>query len=266
MILNGGQKIFIWPLFFFIESGIMPDNLPPVWKILTFPCFSVAPACDDGTPFKEITVMANTAAYYGFQQYLGGAGGAPTFAQSVRRIASSNSTAIYCGDPVTPVAGTGAATGYITASANGAQPIAGIFWGCKYLSTSQKRTVWSRYWPGSDATGDVEAYVIDDPNARFVVQTSFAGAPMTGTATAMTSGIQGQYGTFALGSGNTSTGTSGAYLSGVSTTITSPFIVVDYAIGFGNGGDPTTQYCNVIVGFNNEQWRSNGAGPASINA
>lgn len=210
--------------------------------------------------------MANTAAYYGFLQYFGGAGGAPTFAQSTRRIASGNSTAIYTGDPVTPVAGTGAATGYITASANGAQPIAGIFVGCKYLNTSLNRTVWSPYWPGSGATGDVEAYVIDDPNARFVVQTSFAGAPMTGTATTMTSGIQGQYATFALGSGNTSTGRSGAYLSGVSTTITSPFIVVDYAIGFGNGGDPTTQYCNVIVGFNNEQWRSNGAGPASINA
>jgi len=63
--------------------------------------------------------MANTAAYYGFQQYFGGAGGAPTFAQSTRRIASSASTAIYSGDPVTPVAGTGAATGYIVSAANG---------------------------------------------------------------------------------------------------------------------------------------------------
>lgn len=210
--------------------------------------------------------MANTAAYSGFQQYFGGAGGAPTFAMSTRRIASSASTAIYTGDPVTPVAGTGAATGYIVSAANGAQPIAGIFAGCKYLNTALGRTVWSPYWPGSGATGDVEAYVIDDPNARFVVQTSFAGAPMTGTATTMTSGIQGQYATFALGSGSTATGRSGAYLNAVSTTITSPFIVVDYAIGFGNGGDPTTQYCNVIVGFNNEMWRSNGAGPASINA
>ena len=210
--------------------------------------------------------MANTAAYSGFQQYFGGAGGAPTFAMSTRRIASSASTAIYTGDPVTPVAGTGAATGYIVSAANGAQPIAGIFAGCKYLNTALGRTVWSPYWPGSGATGDVEAYVIDDPNARFVVQTSFAGAPMTGTASTMTSGIQGQYATFALGTGSTATGRSGAYLNGVSTTITSPFIVVDYAISVGNGGDPTTQYCNVIVGFNNEVWRTNGAGPASINA
>jgi len=210
--------------------------------------------------------MANTAAYYGFLQYNGSAGGAPTFSQSPRRIASSEGTAIYTGDPVTPVAGTGAATGYITTAANGSEPIAGIFVGCKYYSTSQKRTVWSAYWPGSDATGDVEAYVIDDPNARFIVQTSFAGAKMTGTVSTMGSGIQGQYATFQIGTGNSATGRSGAYLDNVSTTITSPFIVVDYAVSVGNGGDPTTQYCNVIVGFNNEVWRTNGAGPASINA
>ena len=208
--------------------------------------------------------MANTFAPNGFLQYQGGAGGAPTFAQSTRKIASGNATAIFTGDPVMPVIGS--ATGYITQGAAGTTVLAGIFVGCKYLSTSQKRVVWSAYWPGSDATSDVEAYVIDDPNARFIVQTSFAGAPMTGTVSTMGSGIQGQYATFALGTGNSATGRSGAYLSGVATTITYPFIVVDYAVSVGNGGDPTTQYCNVIVGFNNEVWRTNGAGPASINA
>ena len=89
---------------------------------------------------------------------------------------------------------------------------------------------------------------------------------MTGTVSTMTSGIQGQYCTFNRGTGNANTGRSGAYVDNVSTTITSPFIVVDYAISAGNGGDPTTQYCNIIVGFNNEVWRTNGAGPASINS
>jgi len=206
--------------------------------------------------------MANTQAYFGFTQYQGGAGGAPTFAQSARRIASSNSTAIYTGDPVMPVVST--ANGYITQAAAGTTTLAGIFVGCKYLNTSLGRTVWSSYWPGSGATGDVEAYVIDDPNSRFIVQTSFAGAPMTGTATTMTSGIIGQYAQFTIGTGNTSTGRSGAYLSAVGTTVTYPFTVVDYQIGVGNGGDPTTQYCNVIVGFNNEIFRSNGAGPTGI--
>jgi hypothetical protein len=206
--------------------------------------------------------MANTAAYFGFTQYQGGAGGAPTFAQSARRIASGNTTPIYTGDPVMPVVST--ANGYITQGAAGTTRLDGIFVGCKYLNTSLGRTVWSSYWPGSGATGDVEAYVIDDPSVRFLVQTSFSGAPMTGTATTMTSGIIGQYAQFTIGSGNTSTGRSGAYLSSVATTVTFPFIVVDYQISGNNGGDPTTQYCNVIVGFNNEIFRSNGAGPTGI--
>jgi len=206
--------------------------------------------------------MANTAAYFGFTQYQGGAGGAPTFAQSTRRIASGNTTPIYTGDPVMPVVST--ANGYITQGAAGTTRLDGIFVGCKYLNTSLGRTVFSPYWPGSGATGDVEAYVIDDPSVRFLVQTSFSGAPMTGTATTMTSGIIGQYAQFTIGTGNTSTGRSGAYLSAVNTTVTLPFIVVDYQISGNNGGDPTTQYCNVIVGFNNEIFRSNGAGPTGI--
>ena len=206
--------------------------------------------------------MANTFAPYGFLQYQGGAGGAPTFAQSTRKIASGNTTAVFTGDPVMPVIST--ANGYITQAAAGTTVLAGIFVGCKYLSTSQKRTVWSSYWPGSDTAYDVEAYVIDDPNARFVVQSSGTGFPITGTASAQTSGVQGQYAQFTIGTGNTSTGRSGAYISSVGTTVTFPFIVVDYATSFGNGGDPTTQYCNLIVGFNNEVWRTNGAGPTGI--
>jgi len=205
--------------------------------------------------------MANTQAYFGFTQYQGGAGGAPTFAQSVRRIASS-SGAIYTGDPVMPAVSS--ANGYITQAAAGTTTLAGIFVGCKYLNTSLGRTVWSSYWPGSGATGDVEAYVIDDPNSRFIVQTSTTAFPVTGTASTQTSGVQGQYAQFTIGTGNTSTGRSGAYLSAVGTTVTYPFIIVDYQVGVQNGGDPTSQYCNVIVGFNNEIFRSNGAGPTGI--
>lgn len=205
--------------------------------------------------------MANTQAYFGFTQYQGGAGGAPTFAQSVRRIASS-SGAIYTGDPVMPAVSS--ANGYIVQASPGSTTLAGIFVGCKYLNTSLGRTVWSSYWPGSGATGDVEAYVIDDPNARFIVQTSTSSFPITGTLSTQTSGVQGQYAQFSIGTGNTSTGRSGAYLSSLATTATFPFVVIDYQVGFQNGGDPTSQYCNVIVGFNNEWLRSNGAGPTGI--
>ncbi len=211
--------------------------------------------------------MANVNAPNGFQQYFGGSGGVPTFNQSVRRVAS-NAAAIYNGDPVMPVISS--ATGYIVVGSPATTVIAGIFAGCKYLSTSQKRTVWSNYWPGSDATGDVEAYVIDDPNAQFLVQGASTTFNITGTPTTMTSSPIGQYAQFAIGTPSAVTGMSGAYLNTLGTTVTYPFIVrgllglgADYNAA-GNGSDPTTAYNKVIVGFNNEWLRTNGAGPLGI--
>lgn len=208
--------------------------------------------------------MANTNAPFGFRQYQGGAGGAPTFSMTERRIASGNATAIFQGDPVNPVVST--ANGYITQGVPGTVRIDGIFWGCKYSSTSQKRPVWSNYWPGSDATGDVLAYVVDDPNARFVVQGNSTTFNITGTLSAWTSSPVGQYAQYAIGSGSTATGISGAYLNTLATTVTYPFMVVDLitAPPGSPGADPTTAYNWVVVGFNNEMLRTNGAGPTGI--
>ena len=208
--------------------------------------------------------MANTNSPFGFRQYYGGSGGAPTFAQSTRLIASTDSTAIYSGDPVMPVVST--ANGYITQAAPGTTTLAGIFLGCKYLSTSQKRIVWNSYWTGSDATGDVEAYIIDDPNAQFSVMGNSTTFNITGSLTTVTSSTVGQYAQFAIGTGDTASGQSGAYLNSVATTATLPFIVRALIASppGAPGADPTTAYNQVIVGFNNEWLRSNGAGPTGI--
>lgn len=210
--------------------------------------------------------MTNTNSPFGFRQYFGGSGGVPTFNQNTRRIAS-NAGAIYQNDPVMPVIG--AATGYIIQASPGTTVLAGIFVGCKYFSTSQKRTVWNNYWPGSDATGDVEAYVIDDPNAQFEVLGNSTTFNITGTPGTMTSSPIGQYAQFAIGSGSTVTGQSGAYLNTLGTVVTYPFIVrgliglgADYNVG--PGSDPASAYNWVIVGFNNEWMRTNGAGPTGI--
>lgn len=210
--------------------------------------------------------MANTNAPFGFRHIGSGSGGAPTFANSRRRISPSNATPIYFGDPVVPV--TGSATGYITQASPGTTRIDGIFVGCVYLSIAQKRIVWSNFWPGSDANTalDVTAYVIDDPNARFVVQGNASTFVVGGTAAAWSSSVVGQYAQFAIGTGNANTGTSGAYLNSVGTTVTLPFIVTDLITDppGANGADPTTGYNWVVVGFNNEIFRSNGAGPTGI--
>jgi hypothetical protein len=195
--------------------------------------------------------MPNTNSPFGFRQYRG-LGSAPTYEQSVRLVKSDNTTAIYFGDPVTNLD-----TGYITRSTAGTTPIAGIFAGCKYVSTSQKRTTWSNYWPGADAASDVEAYIIDDPNAQFLVQ---AG----GTAIGLTS--IGLYIQFNLGTGNAATGISGAFVESPASTISLPFRVIGFDVDppGANGTDITSAYNYVIVGFNNVTSRNNGAGPTGI--
>ena len=166
--------------------------------------------------------MANTLAPFGFREYQGGAGGAPTFAQSARRIAST-AGAIYYGDPVMPVTST--ANGYIVQATAGSTVMAGIFVGCKYLSVSQKRTVWSNYWGAADvASGNnVEVYYVNDPNAKFVAQVG--GSTSTGLAAAdIGANVQFNYGT-----PNTASGVSGAYIDITvtpTTTNTLPFRVV----------------------------------------
>ena len=122
-----------------------------------------------------------------------------------------------------------------------AEGIAGIFVGCKYLSVSQKRTVWSNYWPGSDvASGnDVEGYVINDPNATFIVN----GPSIAAADVNLNIG-------YTIGTGDTATGISGAYASGAATTATLPFRIVALADSVTGGTD------NIIVRFNNVATKS----------
>ena len=204
--------------------------------------------------------MANNFAPFGFRP-VNTSNGPMNWRISTRRIQSTNATPIYKGDAVQPVISPGA-LGYIQQATTAAtQAIAGVFWGCQYLSTSQKRTVWSQYWPGSDATGDVIAYVVDDPNARFLVQTSGSSFQITGSVSTFTSSPVGQLAQLNVGAGSSVTQQSGMYLDTVGTTATFPFQIVDMVIDppGSNGADPTSNYNYVIVGSNNEMLRSNGA-------
>lgn len=183
--------------------------------------------------------MANTNAPYGFRQYQG-TGSAPTYEQVAVLIAAADTTKVYFGDPVVPLN-----TGYVAQASSNSVQIAGIFVGCQYLSVSQKRTVWSNYWPGADNNGDVTAYIVNDPNAKFVAQTDATGA------------VQGDVNAnvgFAIGTGNQSNGISGAYvdMSTKNTTATLPFRIVSLVTQPpGAPGTEAGAYNTVIVAFNN---------------
>lgn len=188
--------------------------------------------------------MANTQAPFGFQQYSSGSGGAPTYQMDTRK-AQYNAGAIYFGDPVTSQS-----DGTIARSAAGTTQIAGIFAGCSYLSVSQRRLVWSNYWPGSDvASGNyVDCKIITDQGAQFLVQ---AGGSTTAIGLAdINANIN-----FGLGTGNAASGISGAFADQTTinpATTTLPFRIIGLVTDppGANGTDSTTGYNYVIVGLN----------------
>jgi hypothetical protein len=184
--------------------------------------------------------MANTNAPFGFRQ-ISGTGSAPTYEQVTMRVAYNNTTPIYFGDAVIPLS-----SGYIGQATASTVQVAGIFVGCKYLSTSMKRTVWSNWWPGSDVAStapDVEAYIVNDPNAKFLVQ---AGGTAVGIS-AINANIQ-----LNVGTGNATSGISGMYVETPATTATLPFRVVALVTDppGANGTDYASAYNQIIVAFN----------------
>ena len=116
---------------------------------------------------------------------------------------------------------------------------------------SQKRTVWSNYWPGSDvaSTNLVEGYIINDPNAKFVAQ--IGGSSSVGAVAGdVNANVQ-----FAYGTGNTANGISGAYVDisvTPTTTNTLPFRIVSLVTQPpGAPGTEAGAYNYVVVAFNN---------------
>ena len=194
--------------------------------------------------------MANTFAPFGFRQ-VSGNGSAPTYEQ-VTTFCNHDTGAMYFGDPVYREA----ATGGVYPAAPGVLALAGVFVGCKYLSVSQKRTVWSNYWGSADvAVGQkVEVYIVNDPNARFVAQ---VGNDAVNGLTAADIGLNVQ---IAYGTPSTATGISGAYIDrnvAPAVTATLPFRVVGLKLDPpGVNGTQAGPYNLAIVAFNNVETRN----------
>lgn len=210
-----------------------------------------------------VTTISNQNAPFGFRQYAG-VGSSPTYEQvsigpgGISGGIAFGSGAIYYGDPVVR-SGSGVNTIVQAAGSagNSSVTMAGIFAGCKYLSTANKKTTWSNYWPGSDVTsanaGATEAYVINDPNAKFLVQSD-----STGIAAADLGGNND----FNIGTGTTANGLSGAFLiHGSFTTAGYPFRLVDlvWAPPGANGVSTVATaaaYNYAIVAFNNVETKN----------
>lgn len=114
--------------------------------------------------------MANTDSPLGFKPTRHAFGG--LIRSNAYKVDGGYATAMYTGDAVI------LSSGYVNIAAQDSATLLGIFAGCSYRDSTGK-TVFSPYWPASQATlGDEDAvvYVWDDPGIIFRAQTD------TGTA------------------------------------------------------------------------------------
>lgn len=192
--------------------------------------------------------MPNTLAPLGFADSHR-LGAAPNYQMSRRWISPSNPTPIFQGDPIVQLS-----TGFIAQAAPGVTQIGGIFLGCEYMSIAGRKITGRNMWPGNDAVPglNVSAKIVDDPLTVFKAQAN-------GLLTFAMIGMNCQ---FAIGTGNTATGMSGALIDVVTTppavTATFPFRIVDLITDppGANGTDPTTPYNMALVTFNNQDFKS----------
>lgn len=118
--------------------------------------------------------MSNTFAPFGLRHIGYVDGTSPSFGYQTVKILKTNTTKIFYGDPLVD------ASGYVAqwTNASSALNFRGVFYGCKFFSISQGKTVWSPYWPGnSDALADADAYIVPPQNRpRFLIQAGPTGS------------------------------------------------------------------------------------------
>ena len=195
--------------------------------------------------------MANTQTAFGFRHIGYTSGGAPDFQLATGLILSTNTTKIFRGDPVVY----SASTGKLQQGAGGAtEQVAGVFDGCVYTPVGGIPS-YSPFWPGAGASVDATAYIINAPNALFLVAAL--------NTSLVTANIGENFG-YVIGTGNTATGFSGATIdqSTNTTLTTAPFKMVapvtaagNFGV-VGNGNDPTTPYGWAVVTFNSQTLKS----------
>ena len=179
---------------------------------------------------------------YGFQpiNLIGG----QVFAGSTRLIpiAQNSGTSIFYGDVVR--LNTGGTLSKVSTTATATDAV-GIFLGCQFTNPTTKQLLQQQYYPGAITASDIQAFVLDDPDALFKVAVTAAG---TSTISGVTQAAIGQNSALILTAGSTTTGDS---LASISATTGSGSAVPMRIIG----GVPETvnasgSFTEVIVKFN----------------
>ena len=190
--------------------------------------------------------MANVVEKFGLRPYRKLDGTPLVGAQNRYSIASNHTTAIFQGDLVIPLtAGT-----IDRHTANNSTAVIGVFNGCFYTDPTTQKPTFRNSYPGSIAASDITAFVVDDPDAVFLMDADAA----------FTRADLYQNYSVTTGSGNTTTGISEVQLD-VSVSGTNASFVIQ-AIDISqdpDNSDTTTANANVLVRINKHFYR-NGTG------
>ena len=186
--------------------------------------------------------MATTAAPYG-GRVVELAGNRPNSnGNSLYPIASNYGTSIFFGQPVVYSATNSSVQVPAAADLGGAteELYIGIFMGCTYTDPTLKYTVFRQYYPASTVASDIQAYVMDDPNAIIQMETAT-------TAFDVWANLGKNYALSAASGGSTTTGNCNLSLATGSANNDNPFKLVGIAQGPLNINAQTGNYIQVLV-------------------
>jgi hypothetical protein len=189
--------------------------------------------------------MATTASPYGFKP-VNLIGGTP-YAGSTRqiKIASGYASNLYNGQ-IVRIATDGTIALMVNLGSAADVFLAGtvgVFVGCTYTDPTLKYKLNSQYWPTGTVASDAMAYVVDDPNAVFQVQSAGSLAQADLGANVPLNAVQ------STTTGSTTTGNSNTSVSATAAATTLISLrIVDFVNGpFSTVGDA---YTDVLVKFN----------------
>ena len=190
--------------------------------------------------------MANVVEKYGLRPYRKLDGTPLVGAENRYTIASNHTTAIFQGDLVIPLT----AGNIDRHTANNSAAVIGVFNGCFYTDPTTSKPTFRNSYPGAIVASDITAFVVDDPDAVFLMDADAA----------FTRADLYQNYSVTTGGGNTTTGISEVQLD-VSVSGTNASFVIQ-AIDISqdpDNSDTTSANANVLVRINKHFYR-NGTG------
>ena len=187
--------------------------------------------------------MANVSEKFGLRPYRKLDGTPLVGAQNRYTIASGLAGAIFQGEMVEPLT-----SGNIQRHGpNTSDAVLGVFNGCFYTAPTTKKPTFSNYYPGGIAASDITAFVIDDPDAVFLIDADeaftradlFRNYSVTNTTGVTTTGLSKQQ----------------LDVSASGTATTFALQAIDICQDPENS-DTSTSNANILVRINNHFYRS----------